>query len=162
MKHFLANYIIFCAAAKWNSRTSAIPHPTLDVSLTSLYLEWNIAQKLITEIFLVLTGLNCFSSPSLLANNMSQILKGRFCRESFSIPTSSLCPWVTRLEVSFKKKSQALKHVLSLWIKALIDDIAENVLYSMAEKKKQSFIILISCFCHRCNKASEESRNSGS
>lgn len=113
VKHFLANYILFWAAAKWNTWTSAIPHPTLDVSLMSLYLEWNIAQKLVTKMFLFLTGLNCFSSLSFLANTMPQILMGRIWRESFSISTLSL--WATRLEVSTKIKPLALKHILSLW-----------------------------------------------
>lgn len=95
VKRFLANYILLCAAAKWNTWTSAIPHPTLDPSLMSLYLEWNIAQKLVTKMFLFLTGLNCFSSPSYLANTVLQILTRRIWRESFTISTSSLCPWVT-------------------------------------------------------------------
>ena len=60
VKHFLANYVLLCAAAKWNTWTSAIPHPTLDASLMSLYLEWNIAQKLVTKMFLFLSGLHCF------------------------------------------------------------------------------------------------------
>jgi hypothetical protein len=77
VKHFLANYTLLCAAAKWNTWTSAIPHPTLDASPMSLYLEWNIAQKLVTKMFLFLTGLNCFSSPSFLANSRHQILTGR-------------------------------------------------------------------------------------
>lgn len=115
VKHFLANYILFCAAAKWNTRTSAIPHPTLDASLMSLYLEWNIAQKLVTKMFLFLTGLNCFSSPSFLAKTVPQTLTERIWRESFSISTSSLCLRITRLEVSIKKRPQAWKHILSLW-----------------------------------------------
>lgn len=77
VKHFLTNYILFCAAAKWNTWTSAIPHPMLDASVMSLYLEWNIAQKLVTKMFLFWSGLNCFSSPSFLANNITQILKRR-------------------------------------------------------------------------------------
>lgn len=115
VKHFLANYILFCAAAKWNTWTSAIPHPTLDVSLMSLFLERNIAQKLVTKMFLFLTGLNCFSSPSFLANTGSQTLRQSIWRDSFSISTSSLCLWVTRLALSIKKRPQALKHILSLW-----------------------------------------------
>lgn len=115
VKHFLANYILFCAVAKWNTWTSAIPHPTLDVSLMSLFLERNIAQKLVTKMFLFLAGLNCFSSPSFLANTGSQTLRQRIWRESFPISTSSLCLWVTRLELSIKKRPQALKHILSLW-----------------------------------------------
>lgn len=107
VKHFLANYILFCASAKWNTWTSAILHPTLEASLLSLYLEWNIAQKLVTKMFFVFNRSQLFSLlPHFLQTIYLRFLR-RLWTESFSIFASALCLWATSKEVPIRKKSQS-------------------------------------------------------